>query len=131
VQAPAAVNGMIAAGNQIVGKPYLYGGGHGLSLSEIAPAYDCSSSVAHLLWGGGLLAVNSDMTSSQFEHWGLPGPGRWVTIYANAEHVFMYVAGLRWDTYNAAGPDDGLPGIGWHPLVREHAGFVVRHPPGL
>jgi hypothetical protein len=129
--APAAVRGIIAAGNQIVGKPYLYGGGHALPLDQIASAYDCSSSVAHLLWGGGLLPANGDMTSSAFEHWGLPGPGRWVTIYASAAHVFMYVAGLRWDTHNAAGPDDGLPGIGWHPLVREHAGFVVRHPPGL
>jgi hypothetical protein len=130
-QAPSAVKGIIAAGNQIVGKPYLYGGGHGLPLDEIASAYDCSSSVAHLLWGGGLLPANGDMTSTEFEHWGLPGPGRWVTIYASADHVFMYVAGLRWDTHNAAGPDDGLPGIGWHPLVREQAGFVVRHPPGL
>jgi hypothetical protein len=130
-RAPAAVSGIIAAGNQIVGKPYLYGGGHGLPLDQIASAYDCSSSVAHLLWGGGLLPVNTDMTAADFEHWGLPGPGRWVTIYASANHVFMYVAGLRWDTHNAAGPDDGLPGIGWHPLVREHAGFVVRHPPGL
>jgi hypothetical protein len=129
--APAAVRAIIAAGNQIVGKPYLYGGGHDLPLNQIAPAYDCSSSVAHLLWGGGLLPADGDMTSSEFEHWGLPGPGRWVTIYASAAHVFMYVAGLRWDTHNAAGSDDGLPGIGWHPLVREHAGFVVRHPPGL
>jgi hypothetical protein len=129
--APAAVKGIIAAGNQIVGKPYVYGGGHGLPLNQIASAYDCSSSVAHLLWGGGLLPVSTDMTSAEFEHWGLPGPGRWVTIYASANHVFMYVAGLRWDTHNAAGPDDGLPGIGWHPLVREDNGFVVRHPAGL
>ena len=129
--APAAVKGIIAAGNQIVGKPYVYGGGHGLPLSQIAPDYDCSSSVAHLLWGGGLLPVQTDMTAAQFEHWGQPGPGRWVTIYASANHVYMYVAGLRWDTHNAAGPDDGLPGIGWHPLVREDAGFVVRHPAGL
>ena len=129
--APAAVDGIIAAGNQIVGMPYVYGGGHGLPLSQIASSYDCSSSVAHLLWGGGLLAADTDMTAAQFEHWGLPGPGRWVTIYASASHVFMYVAGLRWDTHNAAGPDDGLPGIGWHPLVREDVGFVVRHPRGL
>jgi hypothetical protein len=129
--APAAVKGIIAAGNQIVGKPYVYGGGHGLPLNQIASGYDCSSSVAHLLWGGGLLSVDGDMTAAEFEHWGLPGPGRWVTIYASANHVFMYVAGLRWDTHNAAGPDDGLPGIGWHPLVREDAGFVVRHPEGL
>ena len=63
------------------------------------------------------------------ESFGAPGPGRWVTIYASADHVFMYVAGLRWDTHNAAGPDDGSTGIGWHPLVRER-GRVRRPPPG-
>jgi hypothetical protein len=129
--APASVVGIIAAGNQIVGKPYVYGGGHGLPLDQIAAGYDCSSSVAHLLWGGGLVPVDTDMTAAEFEHWGLPGPGRWVTLYASSDHVFMYVAGLRWDTHNAAGPGDGTPGIGWHPLVREDVGFVARHPPGL
>jgi hypothetical protein len=131
VSAPATVQGIIAAGNQIVGRPYVYGGAHGLPLNVVAPYYDCSSSVAHLLYGGGLLPVTADATSSQFESWGLPGPGRWVTIYASASHVYMYVAGLRWDTHNAAGPGDGSSGIGWHPLVRSDSGFVVRHPPGL
>jgi cell wall-associated NlpC family hydrolase len=129
--APAAVQDMIAAGNQIVGKPYLSGGGHGLPLSEIAPAYDCSSSVEHILYGGGLLPVDYDAASGTLESFGDPGPGRWVTLYANADHVFMYVAGLRWDTHNAAGPDDGSTGIGWHPLIRSSAGFVARHPVGL
>ena len=129
--APAAVKGIIAAGNEIVGKPYVYGGGHGLPLDQIAPGYDCSSSVEHLLWGGGLLPAIYDATSSTLESWGAPGPGRWVTIYASPDHVFMYVAGLRWDTHNAAGPGDGSTGIGWHPLIRESEGFVVRHPAGL
>lgn len=129
--APAAVKRIIAAGNQIVGKPYAYGGGHGLPLSEVAPTYDCSSSVEHLLYGGGLLPVTYDAASSQLESFGAPGPGAWVTIYANADHVFMYVAGLRWDTHNAAGPGDGSTGIGWHPLIRDSAGFIARHPAGL
>ena len=129
--APAAVAAMIAAGNQIAGKPYVYGGAHGLPLNLVAADYDCSSSVSHLLYGGGLLRADDDMTSGELESWGLPGPGRWVTIYANATHVFMYVAGLRWDTWNAAGSADGSDGIGWHPLVRSAVGFVARHPPGL
>jgi hypothetical protein len=129
--APAAVKGIIAAGNEIVGKPYTVGGGHGLSLSDNAPTYDCSSSVEHLLYGGGLLPAAYDAASGALESFGQPGPGRWVTIYASADHVFMYVAGLRWDTHNAAGSEDGSTGIGWHPLVRESAGFVVRHPVGL
>jgi cell wall-associated NlpC family hydrolase len=129
--APLAVKEMIAAGNQIVGKPYLYGGGHGLPLDEIAPAYDCSSSVEHVLYGAGLLPVTYDAPSGQLESFGLPGSGRWVSIYASADHVFMYVAGLRWDTHNAAGPNDGSSGIGWHPLIRSAVGFVARHPAGL
>jgi hypothetical protein len=129
--APAAVRDIIAAGNQIAGRPYLYGGAHGLPLNVIASYYDCSSSVAHLLYGGGLLSAGADMTSAQFESWGLPGAGRWVTIYASDGHVYMYVAGLRWDTHNAAGVGDGSNGIGWHPLVRSDAGFVARHPAGL
>lgn len=129
--APLAVKQMIAAGDQITGKPYLVGGGHGLPLSEIAPAYDCSSSVEHLLYGPRLLPPTYDAASGELESFGKPGPGRWVTIYANADHVFMYVAGLRWDTHNAAGAGDGSTGIGWHPLIRSSAGFVARHPVGL
>ncbi|MBV9806707.1 MAG: hypothetical protein JO286_05965 [Solirubrobacterales bacterium] len=129
--APAAVQGIIAAGNQIAGKPYVLGAGHGLPLSEVAPAYDCSSSVEHLLYGAGLLPNGYDAPSGTLESFGRPGPGRWVTLYANPDHVFMYVAGLRWDTHNAAGAGDGSTGIGWHPLIRDSAGFVARHPVGL
>jgi cell wall-associated NlpC family hydrolase len=130
-RAPAAIKEMIAAGNQIVGKPYVYGGAHGLPLAQVAPGYDCSSSVEHLLYGARLLPVTYAAASSQLESWGQPGPGQWVTIYASSGHVFMYMAGLRWDTHNAAGAGDGSTGIGWHPLVRSAAGFIARHPPGL
>jgi hypothetical protein len=129
--APPAVKGVIAAGNQIVGVPYAFGAAHGLPLSELVSAYDCSSSVEHLLFGGGLLPATYDSSSSGLESFGAPGPGRWITLYANAAHVFMYVAGLRWDTWDAAGRGDGSAGIGWHPLVRDGAGFVARHPVGL
>ncbi|MFL5823043.1 MAG: hypothetical protein ACJ764_06345 [Solirubrobacteraceae bacterium] len=129
--APPAVKSMIGAGNQIVGKPYMVGGGHGIPLSQVAPSYDCSSSVEHLLYGGGLVPVSFDAASGTLEGFGQPGVGRWVTLYATSGHVFMYVAGLRWDTHNAAGAGDGSAGIGWHPLIRSAAGFVARHPVGL
>jgi hypothetical protein len=129
--APVAVREMIAAGNEIVGKPYVYGGGHGLSLAEIAPSYDCSSSVEHVLYGARLVPVTYGGASGELESFGAAGPGAWVTVYASAGHVFMYVAGLRWDTHDAAGPGDGSGGIGWHPLIRSSDGFVARHPEGL
>ena len=109
----------------------MYGGAHGVPLDQIAPSYDCSSSVEHLLYGARLLPVTYGAASSELESFGAPGPGAWVTIYATPDHVFMYVAGLRWDTYDAGGPGDGSSGIGWHPLVRSSDGFVTRHPEGL
>jgi hypothetical protein len=129
--APAVVRSLIAAGNQIAGRPYVWGGGHEVPLSQLDSGYDCSGSVSRILYVAGLLLGNWAETSGELESFGLPGPGRWVTIYASPDHVFMYVAGLRWDTHNAAGPGDGSTGIGWHPLVRDASGFVVRHPVGL
>jgi hypothetical protein len=129
--APPAVQAIIAAGNQIVGKRYQRGGSHGLPLAQVGDAYDCSSSVEHLLYGGGFLPDTYDAPSGTLMSFGQSGVGNWVTLYANPDHVFMYVAGLRWDTHNAAGSDDGSSGIGWHPLIRSSAGFASRHPAGL
>ena len=30
--------------------------------------------------------------------YGKPGPGKWITLYANGGHVYMDVAGIRFDT---------------------------------
>ncbi len=128
--APAAVQGIIAAGNQIVGTPYLYGGAHGLPLNIVAPYYDCSSSVAHLLYGGGLLAVDADMTSGELRVLGPAGPGPLGHDLREPDHVYMYVAGLRWDTHDAAGPGDGSDGIGWHPLRARRRGLRRAPPAG-
>jgi peptidoglycan hydrolase CwlO-like protein len=119
--APAAVAQVIAAGNAIATLPYIYGGGHA---SFHADGYDCSGSVSYALAAAGL--VSSPMVSGQFETWGDPGPGRWITVYANAGHVWMEVAGWRFDTVALA---EG--GTRWARGGGEFAGFVVRHPPGL
>jgi hypothetical protein len=66
------------------------------------------------------------MDSSSLARYGKPGRGHWVTIYANAGHAFMTVAGLRFDT---SGRDAG--GSRWQADSRTAAGFVARHPPGL
>ena len=88
-----------------------------------------------MLHAGGVLGPNA-LVSGELANWGLPGPGRYVTVYANAGHVFMYVAGLRFDTsYNATdtGPNAGQPGPRWrvYPTVPSWATWSVRHPPGL
>jgi cell wall-associated NlpC family hydrolase len=119
--APAAVAQVIAAGNAIATLPYVYGGGHA---SFHANGYDCSGSVSYALAAAGL--VSSPMVSGAFESWGDPGPGRWITVYANAGHVWMEVAGWRFDTVALA-----TGGTRWAQGGGEFAGFVVRHPPGL
>ncbi|HEY6757926.1 MAG TPA: hypothetical protein VI318_00475 [Baekduia sp.] len=119
---PSAVAAIFSGGNAIARFPYVYGGGHG---SFVDTAYDCSASVSYALAAAGLLGA--PLTSGQLAHWGAPGPGKWVTIYANAGHTFMYVDGLRFDTSGRAGPF----GTRWQTAPRSLAGFTVRHPPGL
>jgi cell wall-associated NlpC family hydrolase len=119
--APAAVAQVIAAGNAIATLPYVWGGGHG---SFHASGYDCSGSVSYALAAAGLLS--SPLDSTGFESWGLPGPGRWITVYANAGHAFMMVAGWRFDTVALA-----QGGTRWSQTGADTSGYVARHPPGL
>jgi cell wall-associated NlpC family hydrolase len=120
--APEAVQKVINNANTIVGRPYVWGGGHA---SFYSYGYDCSGSVSYALFGGGL--IPEPLTSGSLEGWGEPGPGKWITVYANAGHTFMEVAGLRWDTVG----DARGTGPRWHLMPNSSAGFVVRHPPGL
>jgi hypothetical protein len=120
--APAAVKRVIAAGNHIRTTPYIWGGGH---LAWTDKGYDCSGSVSYALHGGKLL--EAPLVSGSFMTWGEPGPGKWITIYANKAHVYMVVAGLRFDT---GGDVSGETGPRWHAEPPYPKGFVVRHPVG-
>jgi septal ring factor EnvC (AmiA/AmiB activator) len=119
--APEAVKAVIAAANQIDTTPYVWGGGHG---SFSSSGYDCSGAVSYALNGGGFLS--SPLDSTGLETWGVPGPGRWITVYANAGHAFAVIAGLRWDT---SGDASGT-GPRWHSDAASTAGFIARHPDG-
>jgi peptidoglycan hydrolase CwlO-like protein len=117
--APAAIAGAIEAANSIATTPYIWGGGHG---SFESSGYDCSGAVSFALHGGGFLS--SPLDSTGLETWGDPGPGHWITVYANAEHAWMIIAGLAFDTV-------GGPGPRWHSSpVDSPEGFIARHPPG-
>ena len=119
--APAAVQKIIQAGNAIAKFPYKWGGGHGAWRDD---GYDCSGSVSFALAAAGLL--DSPLASGGFIDWGASGPGEWVTIYTNPGHMFMVVAGLRFDTSGR-----GRAGTRWQEGARGTGGFTVRHPPGL
>jgi cell wall-associated NlpC family hydrolase len=119
--APEVVKRVILAGNAIAKFPYKWGGGHGAWRDN---GYDCSGSVSFALAGAGLL--NRPLTSGLFMRYGEEGPGEWITIYANQGHVFMFVAGLRFDTSG-----QGRAGTRWQQAPRTVSGFAVRHIPGL
>ena len=121
IEAPEEVRAIIEAGNQIARTPYLWGGGHGKWLDH---GYDCSGSVSFALANAGLLA--GPQTSGALMGWGKPGKGRWITIYSNPGHVFMVVAGVRFDTSG-----NRKTGSRWQADMRSTGGFVARHPPGL
>jgi cell wall-associated NlpC family hydrolase len=122
--APPAVQEVVWAANKIIGRPYVYGGGH---KSFISWGYDCSGTVSFALHGGGLLRAPLD--SGEFMSWGAAGQGEWMTILTNAGHAYLDVAGLRLDTSPENDPA-GLDGPRWRPLRPGNSGFVKRHPFG-
>ena len=124
IDAPAAVQEVIAAGNAIARLPYRYGGGH---MTYEDTAYDCSGSISYVFAAAHLL--DRTVVSGQLENWGKPGPGKWITVFANAGHTFMYVAGLRFDTVALA-----ETGSRWSDRAADEpdlSTFSVRHPAGL
>lgn len=118
---PAQVASAVAAANRIATLPYIWGGGHA---AWDAAGYDCSGSVSYVLHAAGALSSPED--SSGFETYGAPGPGTWITIFANAAHVFMTIGSLRFDTSGAT-----AAGSRWQPIEPVPSGYVVRHPVGL
>lgn len=119
--APLAVKRAILAGNVIAKKPYLWGGGHGRWIDS---GYDCSGSVSFALHGGKLL---STPLAGEFRSYGAAGHGRWITVYINSSHVYMTIAGVRFDT--SAQRENGSR---WSAQPRSWgSGFVARHPRGL
>jgi peptidoglycan hydrolase-like protein with peptidoglycan-binding domain len=119
--APGALWRAIAGANRIAQLGYRYGGGHGTFHDR---GYDCSGSVSYVLHAAGQLASPRD--SAELMHYGAPGPGRWITVYANRGHAFLVIRGRRFDTTGL-----GVTGSRWQPSARPAAGFVARHPPGL
>ncbi len=120
--APEVVQKVIAGANEIADFPYVFGGGHA---SFVDNAYDCSGSVSYALAAGGLL--NRTETSGDLESWGVPGPGRYITVYANAGHTYMYVDGMLYDTAGRS----GVYASRWQVGAVDNSGYVARHWPGF
>ncbi len=135
VKAPAAVKRAIAAGNLIHTLPYPEPDVHYGTLARAWPAYDCSGATSFLLYAAGLLGPNA-LDSTSLESYGQPGPGHWITIYANSAHAWIVIAGIAFDTANYGGlPIPAGSGPRWRtqPLANlaDGTSYAVRHPPGL
>jgi hypothetical protein len=131
IGAPPQVVAAINAANQIVRKPYIFGGGHNPTF--ISRGYDCSGSVSFALHGAGL--VTTPLDSSDFMTWGEAGRGKWITVYTNPAHAFVMIAGLRFDTGfrdRIARAHGAAPGSGprWGG-PRPTRGYHARHVFGL
>jgi hypothetical protein len=143
VDAPAAVKAAIAAGNQLIDRPYIWGGGHA-NLDQLAAGYDCSGSAEYVLHHAGLYNPTTGPSSSAFEDHYPSGAGRWITVYANAEHMWIVVAGIVLNTayYSTVAPTSPDSGPRWQPattIQQQIAGntaagypaFAVTHPAGF
>ncbi|HEY7266518.1 MAG TPA: hypothetical protein VH501_02385 [Solirubrobacterales bacterium] len=124
--APYQVRRAIKAANKIHRKTYIWGGGH---RSFKAKGYDCSGAVSYVLHAARLLS--SPLVSGQLAFWGSPGPGAWITVYANRTHTYMVIAGLRYDTSPRGEWVDQGRGPRWRYTLRTNVGFAVRHYSGL
>src|SRR5262249_10842886 len=121
---PLPVKRVVDAANSLEGKPYVWGGGHRYLNDR---GYDCSGSISYVLFRAGL--IRGPMMAREFHRYGAPGPGHFITLFVNDDHVFIAVCGLRFDT-----SDNGArrgQGPMWRPTARSYRGFEVRHIPGL
>ena len=97
---------MIAAANHIRNRPYVWGGGH---RSFNSRGYDCSGSVSYVLHAAGLLDYPDVAAASSATAAAGAAPGCGST--PATRHVFMVIAGLRWDTSYIT--DGDRTGPGW------------------
>jgi hypothetical protein len=123
--APPAVQAAINAGNEIRTRPYKWGGGHRTFYDS---GYDCSGAVSYVLHAAGFL--NSPMASGGLaSSWGVAGKGYWITVFANAGHAYMKVAGLRFDTSSNGEKLNQGSGPRWRATKRKPRGYVIKHYP--
>ena len=118
--APLVIKQMVAAANSIARTPYIWGGGHARVFDR---GYDCSGSLSFAFIHAGLL---EKPIANGWRLMGEAGRGKWLTVYSNTGHVWMELAGLRYDTSALR-----IAGSRWTDQPRSTAGFRQRRLPGL
>jgi hypothetical protein len=136
-------------GLKVSGKyPYAWAGGHASAGSPsrgtnrrdggpVVLGYDCSGGVAAALVAAGWGYKRGDSvpdSGTMARTWGRPGRGKYVTLWADPNHVFLEFHGLgryrRLDTQN--GRDHrALGGLYMETTAASTAGYTPRHWPGF
>ena len=127
------VQAMIKLADSLLGKPYVYGGGHAGFVSDETSlsGFDCSGFVSAVLHAGGYLSAPVDTTALPDQAGILPGPGQFVTIYDRAlsghdGHVIVEIDGQFYESGGRAGPWGGGGGV--MKIQRPDADYLASFP---
>ena len=114
--APQQVQAMVNMANSLIGKPYVYGGGHS-GWGEQA-GYDCSGFVVGACSTPAATSARRQNTQTLPGQPGIEsGPGQYVTIYdrntgpTNNEHVIIEIDGQFYESGGMAGSWGGGGGV--------------------
>jgi cell wall-associated NlpC family hydrolase len=134
---PSHFQAMTDEADSLVGKPYVFGGGH----SGWGPqaGYDCSGFVSAVLHAGGYLSSPADTVPLPSQAGIEQGPGQYVTIYDRTGagengHVIIDINGQFYESGGEAGAWGGGGGVEkiGTPSASYLATFnAVLHPAGL
>jgi hypothetical protein len=137
--AEAKMQAMVNMADSVLGKPYIWGGGHGDWGPQ--PGYDCSGFVSAVLHAGGYLSHPCDTADLVGQPGIEAGPGKLVTIYdrsvpdsGGAGHVIICIKGQFYESGGEKGPWGGGGGV--EKIGRPSAAYLatfqnVLHPEGL
>ncbi len=131
------IQAMTEEANALVGKPYVWGGGHdGWGPQS---GYDCSGFVSAVLHAGGYLSTPQDTTTLPTASGIESGPGQYVTIYdrdqpGQSGHVIIDIGGQFYESGGEQGSWGGGGGV--EQISTPSASYLatfdkVLHPAGL
>ncbi|HTW12481.1 MAG TPA: hypothetical protein VME01_07050 [Solirubrobacteraceae bacterium] len=131
------IQSMVEEANALVGKPYVWGGGH--SGWDPSSGYDCSGFVSAVLHAGGYLSSPQDTTTLPSAAGMESGPGQYVTVYDRDQpgqegHVIISIDGQFYESGGEQGSWGGGGGVEQisTPSQAYLSTFnVVLHPAGL
>jgi cell wall-associated NlpC family hydrolase len=131
------VQAMVTEANSLVGKPYVWGGGHGSWAPQTG--YDCSGFVSAVLHAGGYLSSPQDTVSLPSAPGIVAGAGQHVTIYDRSGsgengHVIISIDGQFYESGGESGAWGGGGGVA--KIATPPASYLatfndVLHPEGL